>query len=73
MLAALVVCACIGLERADAHFVESAPAMGIDYVQGYGVAMPRPLAEVLDEILGDHGAEQPRPSDKGGVDVVQRA
>jgi len=47
--------------------------MGIDYVQGYGVAMPRPLVEVLDEILRDHDTRQPRSVDKGDVDVVQRA
>jgi diguanylate cyclase (GGDEF)-like protein len=47
--------------------------MGIDYVQGYGVAMPRPLVEVLDEILRDHGTRQPRSVDKGDLDAVQRA
>ena len=47
--------------------------MGIDYVQGYGVAMPRPLAEVLDELLGAHSTPQARSVAEGEVDVVQRA
>ena len=47
--------------------------MGIDYVQGYGIAMPRPLGEVLDEILADHEAERSGSVGKGEVDVVQRA
>ncbi|MGD2062040.1 MAG: sensor domain-containing phosphodiesterase [Nitrospirota bacterium] len=47
--------------------------MGIDYVQGYGIAMPRPLGEVLRELRDGHDEEPSPPGHRGAVAAVQRA
>jgi|GEM_PF-872788 len=47
--------------------------MGLDYVQGYGIAVPRPLEEVLDRMLGGRAATEQQPVEKGEVDVGQGA